>query len=146
VQNEREWHRFCCAFLGDADLEHDERFATNPARIAYSDLLDEIVARRFRQLTRDEALAALDNAQIATAQISDMTDLAAHPQLTDRSRWREVASPAGMLRALVPPGIPAGAEPRMDPVPALGEHTDTILGELGYSAGQIAELHRDQVV
>jgi formyl-CoA transferase len=51
-----------------------------------------------------------------------------------------------MLRALVPPGIPAGVEPRMDPVPALGEHTDAILGELGYSAGQIAELHRDQVV
>jgi len=144
VQNDREWHRFCRDFLGDPALEHDQRLGTNPARIAHSDLLDEIVARRFRQLTRDEALAALDRAQIATAQISDMADLAGHPQLAER--WRDVASPAGTLRALVPPGLPAGVKPRMDPVPALGEHTDAILGELGYSPGQIAELRLDQVV
>jgi crotonobetainyl-CoA:carnitine CoA-transferase CaiB-like acyl-CoA transferase len=75
-----------------------------------------------------------------------MADLAAHPELTERSRWREVDSPAGMLRALVPPGIPAGITPRMDPVPALGQHTDSILEDLGYSAAQIAELRSNLVV
>lgn len=144
VQNQREWHRFCQVFLGDPELEHDDRFATNSARIAHTDLLDEIVARRFGQLSRAGALDALDAAQIATAQISDMADLAAHPQLT--GRWREVDSPAGMLRALLPPGLPAGVSPRMGAVPALGQHTDSILGELGYTAAQIGGLHRDLVV
>jgi crotonobetainyl-CoA:carnitine CoA-transferase CaiB-like acyl-CoA transferase len=146
VQNEREWHRFCAVFLGDPDLEHDDRFVTNSARIAHTDLLDEIVARRFGQFTRAEALDALSMAQIATAQISDMADLAAHPELTERNRWRDVASPAGMLQALVPPGIPAGTPLRMDPVPAVGEHTDSILKELGYTSARIAKLRSELVV
>jgi itaconate CoA-transferase len=146
VQNEREWHRFCQVFLGDPDLEHDDRFATNSARIAHTDLLDDIVARRFGQLSRAEALAELSAAQIATAQISDMADLAEHPELTDRNRWREVGSPVGMLRALLPPGLPGGVDPQMDPVPALGEHTDSILGDLGYTPAQIDGFHQDRVV
>jgi itaconate CoA-transferase len=146
VQNGREWHRFCEAFLRDPGLEHDERFATNSDRIAHSGLLDDIVARRFSELTRDQALAALDHAQIATAKISDMADLAEHPQLVARGRWRAVASPAGPLRALIPPGMPGGVEPRMDPIPALGEHTATILEELGYPAARIAQLRDDGVI
>jgi itaconate CoA-transferase len=146
VQNEREWHRFCCSFLNSPGLERDDRFATNSARISHSSLLDDIVARRFSELSRDEALAALDSAQIATAQINDMADLAEHPQLVERGRWREVASPAGPLRALIPPGMPAGVTPRMDPIPALGEHTDAILEEWGYSADQITQLRNDGVV
>jgi len=72
--------------------------------------------------------------------------LAEHPELTDRNRWREVGSPVGMLRALLPPGLPGGVDPRMDPVPALGEHTDFILGDLGYTPAQIAGFHQDRVV
>jgi itaconate CoA-transferase len=146
VQNEREWHRFCDAFLANPGLEHDERFATNTGRIAHSSQLDDIVARRFSELSRNEALATLDDAQIATARISDMADLAEHPQLVARGRWREVASPVGSLRALTPPGLPGGVEPRMDPIPGLGEHTTAILQELGYSADHIAQLRDEGVV
>jgi itaconate CoA-transferase len=63
-----------------------------------------------------------------------------HPQLKARGRWTRVGSPAGPLDALKPPVNLAGMEPRMDPVPALGEHTDAILHELGYGAGEIARL------
>jgi crotonobetainyl-CoA:carnitine CoA-transferase CaiB-like acyl-CoA transferase len=63
-----------------------------------------------------------------------------HPQLQARKRWREVNTPAGMVPALLPPGSWEQTEPRMDSVPALGEHTAPILAELGYSTQQVAQL------
>jgi formyl-CoA transferase len=140
VQNAREWHRFCTLFLDMPSLGTDERFATNADRIRHNDQLDDIVAGRFAQLSRRQALEVLDHAGIATAEINDMEDLSVHPQLVQRGRWQEVASPVGTLRTLLPPGIPAGIEPRLDPIPALGEHSDAILSELGYTPGEIEEL------
>src|SRR5262249_23703547 len=140
VQNAREWHRFCTLFLGMPGLEIDERFVTNSDRIAHSDELDDIVANRFAQLSQRQALEIREDADIATAEINDMTHLSVHPQLVQRGRWQEVASPVGTLRTLLPPGIPAGIEPRLDPIPALGEHSEAILSELGYTPEEIQEL------
>jgi len=64
----------------------------------------------------------------------------AHPQLRARNRWREVDTPAGRVPALLPPGSWEDGAPRMDPVPALGAHTDAILTALGYSPERIGEL------
>jgi crotonobetainyl-CoA:carnitine CoA-transferase CaiB-like acyl-CoA transferase len=69
-----------------------------------------------------------------------MQDVWAHPQLAARERWQQVDTPAGAIPALLPPGIPRSFEPRMDPVPALGEHTDAILRDLGYDSTQIDAL------
>ena len=146
VQNAREWHRFCTLFLDRPALETDERFATNSDRIGHNDELDDIVAARFAQLSHRQALEILEHAGIATAEINDMKDLSVHPQLVQRSRWQEVASPVGTLRTLLPPGIPAGTEPRMDPIPSLGEHSDAILSELGYAPEEIEELRRTGAV
>jgi crotonobetainyl-CoA:carnitine CoA-transferase CaiB-like acyl-CoA transferase len=84
-------------------------------------------------------LERLEAAQIANAQVNTMRDVWAHPQLKARGRWSEVGSPQGSLPALLPPGS-WDVGPRMDPVPALGEHTDAILAELGYSATAIETL------
>jgi crotonobetainyl-CoA:carnitine CoA-transferase CaiB-like acyl-CoA transferase len=69
-----------------------------------------------------------------------MHDVWKHPQLEARKRWREVNTPAGTVPALLPPGSWEEGDPRMDPVPALGEHAEPILAELGYSAQQVTEL------
>jgi itaconate CoA-transferase len=130
IQNEREWRAFCAIVLARPDLADDARFATNTLRSANREVLAAIVGEAFTALTRDEALARLDAAAIANADVNDMTAVWGHPQLAARGRWATVETPAGSVPSLLPPGIPAAWSPRMDPVPALGEHTEAILAEL----------------
>jgi itaconate CoA-transferase len=69
-----------------------------------------------------------------------------HPQLKDRMRWRDVGSPVGELPALLPPATISGLDPRMDPIPAIGEHTEAILKEIGFGAVEIAALRSDAAI
>jgi itaconate CoA-transferase len=87
-------------------------------------------------------IGRLDAAQIANARMNDMHDVWEHPQLRARGRWAEVATPAGPIPALLPPGAVDAFTPRMDAVPALGQHTDAILGELGWDAAAIERLRQ----
>ncbi|MGZ5266498.1 MAG: CoA transferase, partial [Caldimonas sp.] len=101
----------------------------------------------FASLSAADVLARLDDAQIANAQVNTLDELWHHPQLAARRRWREVGSTAGPLPALLPPGSwDDGDGPRMDPVPALGEHTDAILAELGLDAAAIAALRAGEAI
>jgi itaconate CoA-transferase len=146
LQNEREWAAFCSEVLRRPDLRADPRFASNSRRSAARAELHEIIAGAFARLTADEVMARLDTAQIANASMNDMHDVWAHPQLKARNRWTEVATQAGSIPALVPPGQSSSDGPRMDPIPALGEHTEAILRDLGYVAEAIKALRREQVI
>jgi itaconate CoA-transferase len=90
-----------------------------------------------------EVVALLDRAQIANARVNDMRDLWTHPQLQARSRWVDVSTSAGNVPALLPPGM---TEANMGAVPALGQHTDSILAELGYEPDAIARLNEEGAV
>jgi itaconate CoA-transferase len=149
LQNEREWAVFCSKVLQQPALAVDARFNTNALRSAQRRELYELIVGVFASLTAEQVIARLDDAQIANAHMNDMHDLWEHAQLKARNRWTEVATPAGPVPALLPPGMPNGANgyaPRMDPVPALGQHTDAILGELGFDAERIARLHAEKAV
>ena len=137
LQNEREWAIFCDKVLDFPALATDLRFDANAKRVANRTALTEIIHVAFADHNAEAVVTRLDTAGIANARVRDMAELWAHPQLAARDRWREVASPAGPLRALL---APAGGD-RMDPIPALGEHTDAILAELSYSPAAIAGLH-----
>ena len=121
-------------------LAADPRFDSNIRRVANRDALTALIVEGFARLTAAEAVARLDAAGIANARVNDMHELWAHPQLEARGRWRSIGSPAGPLPALLPPAGTDAFEPRMDAVPALGEHTAAILGELGYSGHDIDRL------
>ncbi|POG11096.1 CoA-transferase [Pseudomonas putida] len=140
LQNEREWALFCEKVLLDPALASDDRFSANFKRSENREVLRQIIVERFAALSLDEVVARLDDAQIANARVNDMHGVWQHPQLQARDSWREVDSPAGKLPSLLPPGRNAAFTPRMDAVPALGQHTAGILAELGLSAEQRASL------
>jgi itaconate CoA-transferase len=131
LQNEREWAVLCREILGRPELVSDPRFATNTDRVRNDEQLTPIIETALRQLTAAEVEQRLDAAGIANARLRTPAEFAAHPQLAARDRWRQVATPAGQVRALLPPVTVPGREPAMGNVPALGEHTAAILAELG---------------
>lgn len=130
LQNDREWASFARHVLEREDLAEDSRFKGNAGRAGHRDRLEPIIAGVLSSLSTEEAVRRLDRAGIATARINDMAALWAHPQLAARHRWRDFGTPAGRLPGLLPV-TGEGWEPRLDPVPALGEHTEAILAELG---------------
>ncbi|HEY3596984.1 MAG TPA: CaiB/BaiF CoA-transferase family protein [Paraburkholderia sp.] len=140
LQNEREWRLFCDEVLAQPELATDERFLSNSKRSAARDALREIIVRAFANLTAAQVMERLDKVGIANAQMNSMHDVWTHPQLQARERWGVVKTPAGDIPALLPPGLGNNFAPRMDAVPALGEHTEAILRELGYNAAQIDAL------
>ncbi|MEU6876613.1 CaiB/BaiF CoA-transferase family protein [Streptomyces sp. NPDC046712] len=147
VQNDREWRRLAEQVLDRPDLADDPAFATNTARVAGRAKTDAVVADALAPLTAAEALARLDAAGVACARLNTVADLAEHPQLTARDRWRFVDSPTGPLRTLLPPvTFPDGPEARMGRIPALGEDTDAVLTELGVGPAELETLRVDTVV
>jgi crotonobetainyl-CoA:carnitine CoA-transferase CaiB-like acyl-CoA transferase len=140
LQNEREWKQFCERALQNAALANDPRFDSNARRNEHREALKAIILDAFAKLSTEQVLARLDQAQIANARMSDMAGLWAHPQLQARERWQTVGSPAGDIPALLPPGRSSAFDYRMDPVPAVGQHTEAILRELGQDEADIASL------
>jgi itaconate CoA-transferase len=145
VQNDREWRRLCDQVLGRPALAGDPRFVTNTARAAARPELHAEIEAALSQYSADQVLARLDAAQIANGKLNTVGDLLEHPQL--EHRWAEVDSPAGPLRALPSPvSIGGGATPALGSIPGVGEHTDEILTELGFTAAEVAALRNDGTV
>jgi itaconate CoA-transferase len=146
LQNEREWVAFCTQVLRRPELATDPRFASNSRRTAEREALRAILVESFAALSANQVIARLDEAQIANARMNDMHDVWEHPQLKARGRWTQVETPSGPIPALLPPGDTDAFAPRMDAVPALGQHTDAILAELGWKPDDIAALRRENAV
>ncbi|MFF0224101.1 CaiB/BaiF CoA transferase family protein [Streptomyces sp. NPDC004629] len=144
--NDREWQRLARNVLGRPDLADDERFATNAARVEHRAVLDAEIAawcaRHDLRVVQERA----DATGIGNSRFNTQADVLAHPQLAARDRWREIETPGGPVRALLPPPVIAGYEPPMGAVPALGAHTDAVLGELGMTRAEIGALREQGIV
>ncbi|MBV4518878.1 CoA transferase [Pseudomonas sp. SWRI74] len=146
LQNEREWVQFCELVLKRPELIDDERFSANFKRSDNRQALRAIIVDVFAQLDAATVIERLDAAKIANAQVNDMSGVWEHPQLKARGRWTEVASPAGILPTLLPPASNNTFSPRMAAVPGLGQHSNSLLAELGYSAMDIQRLSETGIV
>jgi len=144
VQNAREWKNLCARVLQRPELADDERFATNSARVRNRDALRDAIESAFAGLSAAHITDRLESARIAYARMNSVEQYLAHPQLTGRRR--DIGSPAGPLLAVLPPVGMSGVEPVMGDVPALGQHTDQILGELGIDRDTIARWRTEGVV
>ncbi len=146
IQNEREWAKFCAGVLGMPDLGKDVHYNNNTKRTERRAEMVALIEKVFARMTAEQVVAKLDAADIANARINTPQEVWEHPQLKARNRWREVGSPAGPLPVLLPPVTMPDFEARLDPIPAVGEHTDRVLAELGYGAGEIAALRTAKAV
>jgi len=140
IQNEREFERFCDEVLLNSGLKNDPKFSTGPARAQNRDAMHAEIEKIFLKLKAEEILKRLEQADIANAKLNSMQEFWDHPQLEARDRWREIGTPAGPIEAMKPPFNLDGFEPRMDAVPALGEHNRAILAELGYGPAEVEHL------
>ncbi len=146
LQNEREWAVFCEKVLLDPTLSTDARFSSNSRRTENREALRDLIIAAFSGLTGDDVAQRLEVGGIANAQVNDMAGVWNHAQLKARNRWRDVDSSAGKLPALLPPASSNAFEPRMDGIPAVGEHTDAVLASLGFDQAAIQALHAARAV
>jgi crotonobetainyl-CoA:carnitine CoA-transferase CaiB-like acyl-CoA transferase len=144
--NDREWQRLALQMLERPDLAADPRFATNIMRCVEREVIDEAISAWTRQHPLAEIQSVADAAGIGNSRYNTVKDVINHAQLTERNRWQQVESPVGPLPSLLAPPESEHWRQRLDGVPALGQHTDSILGELGYSSEQIAQLRGDAAV
>jgi itaconate CoA-transferase len=146
IQNAREWARFCADVLGQPALADDERFRTNAARVRNRTALHDAIESAFAALSTGDVIARLAAAHIAYARMNSVEEFVSHPQLQARDCWRDIGSPVGLLRAMAPPVRIDGVEPVMGDVPALGQHTDAILHEIGIDTGVVDAWRKEGIV
>ena len=146
IQNEREWASFCAKVLDKPELATDARYDNNTKRLAARNELIALITQAFSSMTAEQVVARLDAADIANARLNKPLEVWNHEQLKARDRWREVDTPAGRIPALLPPVTTSGYEVRMDAVPSVGQHTDFVLRDIGYSDAEIAALRANGVV
>jgi itaconate CoA-transferase len=146
IQNQREWQRFCEQVLERPELASDSRFNSNSRRVQNRAELEQIIHMIFQRFNAETMVQRLENAQIACGRLNSVEEFLQHPQLAARDRWREIDSPVGPLRALLPPLNMENFEPAMGVVPALGQHTDAILKELGFDITTISQWREKKII
>lgn len=144
--NDREWQRLAREIIERPDLADDLRFATNPQRCANRDELNAAIGSWCAQHDLDDIQRIADAAGIGNSRYNKPSEVIEHPHLKARDRWRQVGTPEGQIAALLPPPVISGLELGMGAVPGLGEHTDGVLRELGYSAEELTTLRSDGAI
>ncbi len=138
IQNEREWKSFCSIVLQNDGVATDDRFRSNSHRLQNREALQGVIEERFQSLTAQTVVARLDEAAIANGRMNDVDGLINHAQVLERGRYRSVETETGFHDLFLPPVIIPGVDPVMGKVPAVGEHNEKILAELGLSSKEQA--------
>ncbi|MGH3041332.1 MAG: CaiB/BaiF CoA transferase family protein [Gaiellaceae bacterium] len=125
------WRALCLDVVDRPDLADDLRFGTNEARVDHRGVLEPLLEDLFAARPAREWLDLLEAARIPCGAVNEVPDVVEHPQLAHNGLVVEVGSPAGPIPVVGSPFLVDGERPPSGPVPALGEHTDEVLRELG---------------
>jgi crotonobetainyl-CoA:carnitine CoA-transferase CaiB-like acyl-CoA transferase len=144
--NDREWQRLARDIIARPDLADDARFATNAGRCEHRDVLNDAIGSWCATNDLADIQKIADDAGIGNSRYNLPSEVLVHPQLSERDRWRRVDTPAGPIAAILPPPIIDGFEFPMGAVPGLGQHTDAVLAEFGYTGAEIAGMRGRGVI
>lgn len=147
VSSENMWPRFCRAIERE-DLVDDPRFRTNTDRVENRDELETLLNEEIGQYTTEEISDRLDEHGVPASPVMDMADIFANPQVSARNMHEEVSHPT--IGTVEMPSSPMyfSSTPttiRRHP-PLLGEHTEEVLTEIGYSESDVKRLKADDIV
>lgn len=134
VQSDREWSLLCREVLKQPELATDSRFSANRERVANDMVVRNLIEAAFAHASADRIVEQLDEVGIASARLRRPAELGTHPQLVARQRWRDVHTPNGRMKSMLPPVDIDGIEPAMGDVPGLGEHNRTLRAEFAATA------------
>lgn len=137
-----------CRVLGHPEMAQDERFRTNAARVVNLSVLDPWLDEQVIKHDKAALLAALDREGVPCAPINNIGEALREPQVVHREMLFSAPHPAGMDMPQIrsPFRFRNTALRLKDGPPTLGQHTDEVLGELGLSAAEIAELRAEQTL
>jgi crotonobetainyl-CoA:carnitine CoA-transferase CaiB-like acyl-CoA transferase len=146
VATPRDWEIFCRNVIQRPDLLDDARFKSAPDRRRNRAVLEELVERIFLERPQEEWLRRLRASELPHGKLNGIGEVLAHPQAIARKMIREMESPVGPVPVMGSPLRLSDSPVRFDPIPALGQDTEPILQELGYTAAEIETFRRDQVI
>jgi itaconate CoA-transferase len=146
VATRQDWEVFCREVLARPDLLEDARFETSELRRKNRVVLERTVEEIFLQRNHDEWLVRLEKSRLPYGEVRGIAQVAAHPQVLARGMVREVDSPVGRIPVTSSPLRLSDSPARFDPIPSLGENTESVLGELGYSSEEIQNLRNEKVI
>lgn len=146
IQNEREWKNFCTFVLEKPQLAEDEKYHPNSNRLNNKAALQKEIESVLSSKPTEIVLKTLEEAKIASAQLNTMKQFASHPQLNERNRWMDVETPVGTIKSLLPPIVRSLDDVKLSPIPAVGQHSNSILQELGYDEDTINSLKNNHTI
>jgi crotonobetainyl-CoA:carnitine CoA-transferase CaiB-like acyl-CoA transferase len=146
VANDVLWRKFC-DLAGLSSVADDPRFCTNAARVQHRTATVGMVQAVMVTRTCDEWMRLLNDAGIPAAPINSFADIMAHPHTLASGMVATLQHPAyGALKTVAQPILfDGGRNAPLSPPPMHGQHTRSILGELGYSETEVARLVGDRV-
>jgi crotonobetainyl-CoA:carnitine CoA-transferase CaiB-like acyl-CoA transferase len=146
VATAQDWDVFCRRVIDRPDLLEDARFQTSEGRRQNRAALEELVEKTFRERSHREWLRRLEESRLPYGLVRGIGQVLAHPQIAARHVVQQVQSPVGTVPVIASPLRLSASPIRLDPIPALGQDTEAILKELGYTEPEIERLRADGAI
>jgi hypothetical protein len=145
--NDEMWKR-CSSGLGMPELGDDPRFNVLKARYANRSELVRLVSKATQGMTTDECLKAMEIANVPCVPVNTISEIANHQIVEETNATVDMVVEGNRVAKLVQTPLWFSSTPvsaRLSP-PKLGEHTNEILGEIGYDAGKVTQLRNSRVI